>query len=376
MDRAQLKYLLNSGPSRVLDVRKLHFEQRLEPLFKTNILNSTILIKQSGGLEGDEFEDLPAIATKVFLPYDRRKPEDGGESFFYTPHKLRFAIMTILGEKNVDPGQLAADTELLSLFDRLPSFSPYLMRDALERANLTIADGYFVLAEREAAVIKQRMRARLRPLVATAFAGTKSKMSETSIERLVQKLWELKDMTELLPLVHAFRITGEDAPELFYCWLGIAFFENEYIKLQGRLKRMAGWMASRSAPRDVLPRGVLDHYMHVVMRVRKLLQIHWKRSLGVLQQYTATYDELVGAAASAKGFIDFLRHSKSHFWTLGGCLGRLEQSVEIWDQVCSRSGFEILTFERGTELFGILNVINSAGLDSAETTALAAQSVA
>ena len=51
MDRAQLKYLLNSGPSRVLDVRKLHFEQKLVPLFKCGILNSTILIKQSAGEE-------------------------------------------------------------------------------------------------------------------------------------------------------------------------------------------------------------------------------------------------------------------------------------------------------------------------------------
>ncbi|HXZ68399.1 MAG TPA: hypothetical protein VEH07_07420, partial [Alphaproteobacteria bacterium] len=182
----------------------------------------------------------------------------------------------------------------------------------------------------------------------------------------VQKLWELRDMRELMPLVHAFRITPEDAPEIFYCWLGIAFFENEYIKLQPRLKKMAAWMSNRASPRDILPRGVLDHYRHSVTRVRKLLQQHWKTSLGILQQYTSTYDDLIGASGSAKGFIEFLRQSKSHFWTLGGCLGRLEQSVEIWDQVCGRTNYEIITYERGVELFGILNLINTSGADSAD----------
>ncbi|MFZ1991912.1 MAG: hypothetical protein WAW96_19325 [Alphaproteobacteria bacterium] len=366
MDRAQLKYLLNSGPSRILDVRKLHFEQKLVPLFKCGILNSTILIKQSAGADLSDYDELPPIATKVYLPYDRKRPEEGGESFFFTPGTLRNAITNILGERNVEPESLAADTELLSLFGRIPSFSPYLMKDVLERANLVIPDGYFTLPPRESAMIKQRMRARLRPLVATAFAGQTGKMNETSIERLVQKLWELSDMKELMPLVHAFRITPEAAPEVFYCWLGIAFFENEYIKLQPRLKKLATWMSSRSNPRDILPRGVLDHYRHSIMRVRKLLQQHWKTSLGILQQYTSTYDDLVGASGSAKGFIEFLRQSKSHFWTLGGCLGRLEQSVEIWDQVCGRTNYEIITYERGVELFGILNLINTSGADTAE----------
>jgi hypothetical protein len=124
---------------------------------------------------------------------------------------------------------------------------------------------------------------------------------------------------------------------------------------------MAAWMSAKARPRELLSQGVLDYYMHTVVAVRKLLQQHWKRSLAILQEYTSTYDDLVGPKGSAKGFIEFLRLSKGHFWTLGGCLGRLEQSVEIWDQVCGRMNYQALTYERGSELFGILNVINSDG---------------
>jgi hypothetical protein len=360
MDRVQLRCLLNSGPSRVLDVRKLHHEQQLEPIFKIGKLNSAILLKQSQFDGLANHEGLPPILTKIFLPYDRRRPEDGGESFIFTPSGMRGAMAKLLGERNIKHEELAADTELLTIFNRVPSFSPYLIRDILERANLRIPEGYFAIPDREAAMIKQRMRARLRPLVATAFGGAGNSVSETSIERLVQMLWELKDMDGLAPLVAAFKIAPEHAPEIFYSWLGIAFFENEYVKLQSRLKRMARWMSTRTTPREALPRELLDHYQHAVDRVRKLLQLHWKRSLSILQEYTSTYEDLVGAVPTAARFIGFLRRAKANFWTLGGCLGRLEQSVEIWEQFCSRVNYDTLTYERGNELFSILNVINAA----------------
>lgn len=359
MDRSQLRCLLNSGPSRVLDVRRMHLEHELQPIFKISKLNSAIFLKQSDTDGAQLREDLPPIPTKVYLPYDRRKPEDGGESFVFTPGAMRQAMVNLIGEKNIKHEDLAADIEIVAVLNRVPSFSPYLIRDVLERANIRIPDGYFAIPDREAAMIKQRMRARLRPLVASAFGGGNKPISETSIERLVQKLWELKDMDELMPLVHAFKIAPDQAPEIFYCWLGIAFFENEYIKLQPRLKKMAAWMANKSAPREAMPRGVLDHYMHSVTFVRKHLQSHWKCALGILQDYTATYDELVGATAAATRFIAFLRQSKSHFWTLGGCLGRLDQSAEIWDQTCSKFNYETLSFDRGNELFAMLSLVNA-----------------
>jgi hypothetical protein len=358
MDRAHLRYLLNSGPSRVLDVRKLRAESDLAPLFKIGLLNNAILLKQSVAEGSPEARSMPPIATRIYLPYHRQHPEDGGESFLYSSDNLRAALRNLIGVGSFQPEDFEADLELFQIFNRLPSFSPYLMKDALERAHISIPTGYFMMPEREAAMIKQRMRARLRPLVAIACGG-KGVVSETSIERLVEHLWQCDDMDALRPLLDAFRITTESAPEIFYCWLGVAFFENEYIKLQPRLKRMAAWLGNRAAPRDALPREVLDHFMHSVALVRKLLHGHWKRSLVILQDYTSTYEELIGAKASAARFIEFLRQSKTYFWTLGGCLGRLDQSVDIWEQICNRVNFEALPFDRGVELFTILNQVSS-----------------
>jgi hypothetical protein len=360
MDRTQLRCLLNSGPSRVFDVRKLHHEQQLEPIFKIGKLNGVILLKQSVCDEVADRDSLPPIPTKVYLPFDRRRPEDGGESFIFTPSSMRSAMINLLGERTLNHEELTADTTLLTVLGQIPTFSPYLVRDVLERANLRIPEGYFAMPDREAAMIKQRMRARLRPLVATACGGGSKAISETSIERLVQMLWELKDMDGLAPLVAAFKIAPQQAPEIFYAWLGIAFFENEYLKLQPRLKRLASWMSSRANLREALPRDLLDHYQHTVGRARKLLQSHWKRALAILQDYTSTYEELVGATSNVARFLEFLRHSKAHFWTLGECLGCLEQSVEIWEQFCTPVNFAALPYERANELFNILNLINAS----------------
>jgi hypothetical protein len=205
MDRAQLKFLLHSGPSRIFDVRKLQFDAELSPLFKIGPLNSAILIKQSPPRDWPGAKELPPIANLIYLPYDRARPEDGGESFYFTPANVRGAFV------GHDADNVGADIDLLSLFNKVPTFSPYLIKDILERADITIPEGYFTLPERESMMIKQRMQARLRPLVATAFGSGDKAVSDSSIEHLVQKLWELKDLEELQPLIQAFRISIDDA---------------------------------------------------------------------------------------------------------------------------------------------------------------------
>lgn len=352
MDRAQLRFLLHSGPSRIFDVRKLQFDAELNPLFKIGPLNGAILMKQAPPRDLPGVEELPPIANLIYLPYDRARPEDGGKSFYFTPKNLRDSFTGHSAES------VGADIELLSLFNKAPSFSPYLVKDLLERADITIPEGYFTLPERESMMIKQRMQARLRPLVATAFDSASEESADSSIERLVQKLWELKDLDELVPLIQAFRISMEDAPEVFYCWLGIAFFENEYIRLQSDLKALAEWLNKGAIPREPMPTTVLEHLKHTVANVRKLMQQHWKGVQSILHDYSETYEELVGPSGSAHRFIEFLRPSKTHFWTLGGCLGRLDQSVEVWRFVSARNEHKPLNFEQSIELLGILNIIN------------------
>lgn len=357
MQRDHLKYLLRSGSSRVLDVRKQHHETGSEPLFRTGFLNSAILIKQSGTPLSAGAETLPPISIKVFMPYDRARPDDGGKSFMFTPNSFR-KILVGKEDRNALTDDVDADLEVLQRLNDLPTFSAYLAKDTFDRANLKVPDGYFDLPEAEAAVIRQRAQTRLRSLVAAAFSGAADAPDDARIDEMTQKLWEFADLSELELMIGAFGIKKEEAPELFHSWLGIAFFEGEYIKLQPRLTKLAAWISGNVKPRDPLSQELLHQYKDLIFRTRKSVQTQWKTALQVLTEYSETYEMLIKAEGPAQRFIDFLKASKYHFWTLGDRLGQLEQSVGMWEQACSRAGDQPFTYKTGHELFSVIHTIS------------------
>lgn len=371
MQRVLLKYILRSGSSRVLDVHRKTHEAGSEPLFRTGFLNSAILIKQSGAPPVAGSEALPPISIKVFMPYDRERPDDGGKSFMFTPNSFR-RIVAGKSERGGSSDDLDADLEIFLRLNEVPTFSAYLARDIFDRAKLKVPRGYFDLPESEAQAIRQRAQTRLRSLVSAALASADSAPDDRRIDELTQKLWELADLEELEAMIGAFGIKKEEAPELFYSWLGIAFFEGEYIKLQPRLTKLAAWIGGNTKPRDQLSQELLCQYKDLILRTRKSVQTQWKTAIQVLSEYSQTYEMLIKAEGPAQRFIDFLKASKDHFWTLGDRLGQLEQSVGIWEQACSHAGDEPFTYKTGHELFSVIHSINSNNVSSAQPKADAA----
>lgn len=358
MQRTHLKYLLRSGSSRVLDVRKQHHETGSEPLFRTGFLNNAILIKQSGVAGAVGSEPLPPISIKVFMPYDRTRPDDGGKSFMFTPNNFRKILAGKAAQDGATSEGLDADLELFCRLNELPTFSAYLAKDIFDRANLRVPEGYFDLAEDEAAAIRSRAQSRLRSLVVAALGGSANSLNEEQINELTQKLWEFADVEELDSMFNAFQIKKEEARELFHSWLGLAFFEGEYIKLQPRLSKLAAWIAGSAKPRDQQSAEFLSQNKDLILRTRKSVQEQWKTALQVLTEYSETYEMLIKAEGPAQRFIDFLKASKDHFWTLGDRLGQLEQAVGVWEQACSSAGDEPFTFKTGHELLSVIQSIN------------------
>ncbi len=363
MQRVLLKYILGSGSSRVLDVRRQHHETGSAPLFRTGFLNSAILLKQSGAPPVAGSETLPPISIKVFMPYDRERPDDGGKSFMFTPNSFRkiLAGKTERGT-NATNDDLDADLQVFLRLNEVPTFSAYLAKDVFDRAKLKVPNGYFDLPDAEAQAIRQRAQTRLRSLVTAALANAEGTVDEGRIDELTQKLWELADLEELEIMIGAFGIKKEEAPELFYSWLGLAFFEGEYIKLQPRLAKLAAWIGGNTKPRDQLSQELLLQYKDLILRTRKSVQTQWKTALQVLTEYSQTYEMLIKAEGPAQRFIDFLKGSKEHFWTLGDRLSQLEQSVGIWEQACSHAGDEPFNYKTGHELFSVIHSINSGSM--------------
>ncbi|MEM6852697.1 MAG: hypothetical protein AAF527_13280, partial [Pseudomonadota bacterium] len=60
-----------------------------ETLFRATALNKCILFKFLVTDPAERSETSSPIRTLVFFPYDDEQPGDGGESFFFSAHRLR-----------------------------------------------------------------------------------------------------------------------------------------------------------------------------------------------------------------------------------------------------------------------------------------------
>ena len=88
MHRDILKQYLRAGPSRRFDVA--HFSHKLPKdapasayLFTHGFLNNTILFKWVDVDDRHSGEEARPVNTLMYLPYDRHKPGEGGESLIF-----------------------------------------------------------------------------------------------------------------------------------------------------------------------------------------------------------------------------------------------------------------------------------------------------
>ena len=170
MDRARLRAVLAGGSSIIFDGRPRHVVERTEGsgegFFESRLLRNVLLVKlvESNGDALSRAE----LQTLLYFPYDPQQIGDGGSSLVYSRDQLRIALVRNFGLEKLDERKFAADLSKLEVFGRVPSFSPFLLRDAFERASLAVNSEFFAITESEAEAVRERLKARLKPLAAIA----------------------------------------------------------------------------------------------------------------------------------------------------------------------------------------------------------------
>jgi hypothetical protein len=84
---------------------------------------------------------------------------------------------------------------------------------------------------------KDSSQQRFEPLVSAAFPDAMAWNEKTC--RLVEKIWEASDVTELVPPIEAFRLPPDQALDIFKAWKGINFYSFQYARVQPQLTDMA-----------------------------------------------------------------------------------------------------------------------------------------
>lgn len=334
MDRIFLDMFLKSGPARKYDVRYFSIAVTKKPreereyLFKTFFLNTSIIFKC---MITDDYKirrDEKPVITLVYLPYDLIKPEEGGESFIFTPERFLKFYEYKRRSKTTDHTAYEHDLELLQVLDSIPTFSPLIVELAFERKSISIPKAYLDLTDEMRAKLKAQLKSRIRPLIVAAYGGAGLKV-EKAVEEMASKLFTLSNVNEVMPLVQALQLPPEHAVDFLASWIGITYFEYEYSTLQAELVTFANWLATKASKTSNLTAIDREQVEKNIKFISTRLKKDWSHIFKLSTEYRDVYNNLI-YKSDIPMFRSFLLRCQKSYWELGDLLGRFEQTATAW----------------------------------------------
>ncbi len=215
-------------------------------LFKNDMLNKSVILKRyEPSLATDPRAVL--VNTIVYFPYDMKNAYDGGESVNFSDGgfhgKLAFKIA------KSDPTQellerIGEDMKILNTFDSMHSLDPFLFKSKAEQLEIDagIHPAYFAISDEEWDKIRLPIREKISKLVSKALDGMgdggDNLARQQYVERFLRKIWEAKDVEGIEPFIKAMQIQPENAPEVFFAWKAVCYYQVRFNDMLSSLKAL------------------------------------------------------------------------------------------------------------------------------------------
>jgi hypothetical protein len=356
----QLRRKLSAGSSRVFDCQRLHqavLREGATPeqfMFHKPDLNRIIYIKEPFTDEAMADEARRPVGTKLYFSYNENDAYEGGRSIFVNDKTLRTALNFHAGVSEDEYSDtVTRDLALLRALEDLPSLDPFLLKDRLHADGLKVHDGYLEISETEFGEIRDFVMNRFRPMVEMAFEDMAQADTLTHLRTLVEKIWEAKDMDGLAPILKAMQLQADEAPAIFYAWKGVIYYDFLRTKQRDRWKEYAGFLGKDTVPTDVVPKENREDLDALVSMARSMFKQRWMRIEKILADYNGAYDALFKDKKSPAPFIEFLRGSPSHFFSLGDCISSIDHAIEVWNGFKQSRALRRMKYERLYALMGL-----------------------
>ena len=371
MADANLRLKLESGASRVFNCLQLSRNLRerrglpqqadLSPddmFFGSRHLNNAILIKETNlaAVFGRDQQDLPlSIRTKLFVPYNLDNPYEGGQSSFTDEAKFEEALEYLSGAGGASRETFERDLAKIRLIEQLPSLDPFLLKDKFQLGGMATSEDYFRLSSEEWMNIRGHIRERF-VLMSRFATGGSGEVRPEIVDRLVDRIWEARDLEPVFPLLKALGLPIEKAAEFFQCWKGISFFEYEFARNGERVRGFSNWLQA-AQPRGFIHRTDAQTLEQDRAHVRGQMRTMLGDTLGIFKQFNEAFDQLFRRRESARAFSQFMLDSHRHFWRLGHNLNGIYHCAALWDRVTERLPDRVLAPAPMVRLMRILREI-------------------
>ena len=395
MDRSQIRNLIESGRAAALDCysigKTIPDDDPVGTLFKTDILNKSVILKRyekaavkqatsrifaASMMKGFADSQQPVVvSTVVYFPYDIDNIYDGGESLVYTGRDFLKTLARKLTNGSPSPdiiAKLSEDGKTLNLLDSMHSLDPFLFRCKVEQrdAMSRVHESYFAVSEEEWNEIQFPIHEKIMNLVSKALLDggsdgasgdveTDHASRQDYVERFLQKIWEARDVEGIETFVRSMQIDLKKAPEVFFAWKAICYYQVRFASLIASLKTMFQWVGSDDLcfPTDPnkVPPGQMNALKEERSGLREKMRDGYVAGHKVLGAYEDSYTQFIDEGRP-EAFIEFLAKAENSYLLLANHVSVATHAVNLWRSYMEEFGPH-LRYEQFEELFdGLLSI--------------------
>jgi len=298
----------------------------IKPLFNNATLNYTILTKHNlRDHERDLFARSVHVATKIFIPFDARRLEIGGRSFFIEEYQFKEHLRELLhldlttGDKTV-----LHDIKVLESLSRSPTLDPFIVTECLRADGLRVEPAFFAESYGVAVKASADVFDVFKPLVQKALGKS---ASPEEMNRFVDQVWNVTASTTDNLFLEALQIPRSEWADVIFAWKALIYYDLISRGTHDRLERVLKVLHG-TAPKL---RVTSADFVHIEDLKRELARSLYKLHDGSTIFIRTALQRLVTAIIGESGagaISDSLRSMARNISSVG-------MNVVLFDQVTS-----------------------------------------
>ncbi len=364
MDRSQLARAIDVGRASTLncfettkDIAGISAEIEASdeggPMFRNRYLNDSIVFKvvESTIVRGKR---VYGVETLVYFPYNHDNIYEGGDSILVSDGQISDKLLHKCGMNPADESRVDDyrwDREMLDMVDTLPTLDPFLLKCKTQQRGIEeqLNPAYFNISLEEWNRIQMPIRKKIEALVRKALGlgdGDAGEKIEKHVSNFLKKIWEARDIEGIEDFVHGMDMPPERAPELFFAWKAICYYQVQFASVEPELRKLFKWVGD---PKASLPSdfgGLRTDTQEQIRRELKLLRARLRENylsiVETLKTYEDSYREFIDDGKPAR-FKEFLGDADQHYVALAACLSSNAHAINLLNDQLSRTGAQILS---------------------------------
>ena len=371
MDRGSLSKVINAGRSTAFNVydigRRIPANDPVGKLFRNKTLNETMFFKIMERNE-TQYHTVSTVQTLMYFPYNLGNVYEGGDSILFDdPGFNRMLRVKTGADSKSEESQVdyVMDLEILEMVYSLPTLDPFLLKSKSEQLDLDdrIHPFYFNISEEDWKRIRSPIRTKIRTLVRRAYMAEEGTVSvekmEEHVSRFLSKIWEAKDIEGIEDFVRSMDIPEDRAPELFFAWKAICYYQVQFEDFLPQMKSFFSWLGDDKVAIPVdwvrLMPDDRDRVEYSLIGLRDKVRDTYRSIKLVLGNYEQSYRAFINDN-QPRAFKDFLSTADEDYTNLATCLSANVHALNVWSKMIDTYGTR-LRYEQFNELTDTLSIL-------------------